>query len=122
MVRHRAELFLALGEAIFLAAGATPANARRVTMSLVNASLSGHDSHGVIRVIQYVKAIEDGLIDPAGEPRIIREQPTSALVDGAWTFGQVGAEVMTRIAIEKAKNHGIAIAALVKSHHIGRLG
>lgn len=122
MVHHKAELYLTLGEAILRAAGATPANARRVTESLVSASLSGHDSHGVIRLIQYVKAIEDGLIDPAGKPRIIREQPTSALVDGAWTFGQVGAEVMTRIAIEKAKHQGIAIAALVKSHHIGRLG
>jgi hydroxycarboxylate dehydrogenase B len=122
VVVHSAEQYLALGEALFRAAGATPANARRVTESLVSSSLSGHDSHGVIRFVQYTKAIEDGQIDPKGQPKIIKETATSALVDGAWTFGQVGAEVATRIAVEKARSQGIALTALVKAQHIGRLG
>lgn len=121
-VVHSKEQYLALGEAIFRAAGASEGNATRLMESLVSSSLSGHDSHGVIRIIQYVKAIEDGQIDPVGTPRVIQETETSALIDGAWTFGQVGAEVATRTAIEKAGRHGIAIAGLVRSHHIGRLG
>jgi LDH2 family malate/lactate/ureidoglycolate dehydrogenase len=121
-VFHSVQQYLALGEALFRAAGASPENARRVTESLVSSSLSGHDSHGVIRYIQYVKAIEDGQIDPRGEPRILKETETSALVDGAWSFGQVGGEVATKIAVEKARRQGIALAALVRAHHIGRLG
>jgi LDH2 family malate/lactate/ureidoglycolate dehydrogenase len=122
VVTYSAEQYLAVGEAIFRAAGASPENARRVTESLVSSSLSGHDSHGVIRFIQYVKAIEDGQIDPASRPTIIKETPASALIDGAWTFGQVGAEAATRVAIEKARSQGISLAALVRAHHIGRLG
>lgn len=122
MVVFAAQQYLALGQALFVAAGASEANAKRVTASLVSASLAGHDSHGVIRFVQYVKAIEAGHVRGGGRPRIVKESDCSALVDGDWTFGQVGAELCMKTAIEKSKQQGVALCGLVRSYHIGRLG
>lgn len=111
-----------IGRALFMAAGATGTNAELVAESLVGNNLAGHDSHGVIRYIQYLQAIEKGQVDPASTPTIVKETPSSTLVDGNWTFGQVGARIAMRKAIEKAKTQGIAISALTRCYHIGRLG
>src|SRR6476469_6038881 len=93
----------AVGRAVFQAIGAPEHVARRVGDALVDANLVGHDSHGVIRIPQYVAAVRDGEVVPAAEPTIIRETASTALVDGQWGFGQVTAERATRLAVEKAK-------------------
>lgn len=111
-----------LTEAIFRAAGASAANAARVTEAMIGANLAGHDSHGVQHIDHYVGAIEQGALDPAAEPAILRETPTTALISGRWTFGHVGAAFATRLAMEKARDQHIAAVGLVQSHHIGRLG
>ena len=122
MVVFEAKQWQKITSALFMAAGATQANAERVAESLVDNNLAGHDSHGVIRIIQYLQAIEAGQLDPAGEPAVLHETPSSAMVDGKWTFGQVGAKIAMQKAIEMAKVQGIAISALVRAYHIGRLG
>ena len=53
----------ACATAIFSAAGAPPEKARRVAELLVESNLVGHDSHGIIRVSQYVATIERGEIE-----------------------------------------------------------
>lgn len=111
-----------IGEAIFKAAGASEVNAKIVTESLVDSNLAGHDSHGVIRINQYIRYIENGYLNPAATPEIVKETPSTSLVDGKWTFGQVGAQMAMRNAIEKAKKQGIAITGLIHANHIGRLG
>jgi uncharacterized oxidoreductase len=107
---------------IFQAAGATEAGARLVADSLVASNLAGHDSHGVIRVRQYLDHIEAGEIDPAAEPAIAHETPTIALVDGKWGFGQIAAHFAIQVLIEKARAHGLAMTGLVSCNHVGRLG
>ncbi len=122
MVTFPAARWTRIGCALFTAAGATESNAARVTAALVDSSLAGHDSHGVIRLVQYLKAIQEGQLDPAGQPRILKEMAGASLVDGAWTFGQVGAEICMKRAISQAKVQGIALSALIRAYHIGRLG
>ena len=109
-------------EAVFVAAGASPANAARVTEAMLSANLAGHDSHGVQHIPHYVGAIEEGTLDPQAAPAVLNETPTTALVTANWTFGHVGAEYATRLAIAKARQQHIAAVSLVQSHHIGRLG
>jgi uncharacterized oxidoreductase len=111
-----------LSEAVFLAAGASPANAARVTEAMIKANLAGHDSHGVLHIPGYVREIERGTLDGGGQPSIRAETATTALVSGGWTFGHVGAAYAARLAIEKARQHHLAAVSLVEAHHIGRLG
>ena len=107
---------------IFMAAGADERNASGVAEHLVLANLSGVDTHGVWHLPGYVAAIKAGEIVPTAWPEIQSETPTSALVTGNWTFGQVAAKYAMEVAIEKSKEHSVAVVALVQAHHIGRLG
>ena len=75
--------------AIFTAAGATQENAEIVTHSLVDANLTGHDSHGVIRVPFYAQEIRDGRLDPRASPRVTRETGSTAVMDGGELCGDL---------------------------------
>jgi LDH2 family malate/lactate/ureidoglycolate dehydrogenase len=123
MVKVRtAEQLTSLATAIFTAAGASPENAEKVVGSLVGANLAGHDSHGVIRIPSYVEDIKKGRLKPAASPFIAREEGPATTVDGASTFGQVGARFATETAVRKARETVMAGVALKRSHHTGRIG
>ena len=94
-------------------------HAEIVADHLVQANLLGFDSHGVIRVPQYVKEIQDGYIKPKTKIRVVKQTETTAIVDVGWNFGQVGAKYATEIVIKKAKNAGIAFAIVNHSNHVG---
>lgn len=122
MIVMQAEQWRRIVTALFMAAGATCSNAERVAEALVDANLAGHDSHGVTRVPQYIQAIAEGKLNPSIEPVVLKETACSVLIDGRWTFGQVAAQMCMREAIRRAGDHGVAVAALIRSYHIGRLG
>jgi uncharacterized oxidoreductase len=116
------ERLAACGKAVFEAVGSPEPIARRVADALVDANLVGHDSHGVIRIPQYVAAVKDGEVVPGAEPKLLKETAGSALLDGGWGFGQVVALRAAELAVEKAKQQGIAAVGCVKVNHIGRVG
>jgi LDH2 family malate/lactate/ureidoglycolate dehydrogenase len=111
-----------VGQSIFVAAGVPADVARRVVESLVDANLVGHDSHGVLRIPQYLEDLRAGYIVADARPRVVRETAASALVDGAWAFGQISASLAAEQAIARGKAAGIAAVGLVRTSHIGRLG
>lgn len=106
----------------FKAAGADPSTSDRVTEGLVSSNLAGVETHGVWRVPEYVQAIHSGDVVPTAKPEILSQTPTTALVSGNWNFGHVAAKYATELAIEKAQKQNIAITAIVKTYHIGRIG
>jgi uncharacterized oxidoreductase len=110
------------GSDVFKAAGAPAVEADLVADFLVRANLAGHDSHGVIRVPQYVEEIRAGRLVPGAPIKIVQETPSSALLDGNWGFGQVIAKRAAEIAIEKARTQTISIVNVYNTNHIGRLG
>ena len=89
--------------AIFVGAGAPDPVARRVAGSLVLANRSGHDSHGAIRIPQYIRDVQTGQLDPRAEPAIAREGPAWVLVDGRWTFGHETARFAMAEAVPRAR-------------------
>ncbi len=106
---------------IFQAAGTSKDEAEIVSEHLIEANLVGHDSHGVIRISQYMKLIEDGLLNPNAPLEIERETPATAVVNGNWGFGQIVAQKAMSLAIEKAGNCAIASVGVNNCNHIGRL-
>ena len=107
---------------IFLAAGCDGAEAGRIGDYLVRANLTGHDSHGVIRVPRYLDWLEDGTLKLGQSVSVITESDSMALLDGNFGFGQsIGPEAVAR-GIDKAGSTGIAIIALRRSGHLGRIG
>ncbi len=103
-------------------AGAPSPHARIVSDHLLEASLMGLHSHGIIRVPQYLDEIANGELDPAAEAAVTR--PTSARlnVDGHRGFGQVVGMAMVDALEPVAREAGVAIAVGRHLGHTGRIG
>lgn len=104
----------------------TPADmAVAVAESLVEGSLCGHDSHGVMRLPQYVGLVKSGRVfadmRPVAEPP---KRPGLAVrrVDGRWGWGQVAARAATQLAVDVARECGVGAVAIDHCNHVGRLG
>lgn len=111
-----------IGIQIFTACGAPPGEAATLVDHLVETSLMGLDSHGIMRIPQYVEGVLEGKIKAGAPIRIIKETPTTATVDCGFNFGQVGAMFMAEVVCEKALQAGIACVVSEACNHIGRLG
>lgn len=111
-----------LAARIFVAAGAPASHARLVAESLVLSDLAGHESHGVVRVRQYLNSIAAGDIVPAAVPVVARETAVMASVDARRGFGQVAARLAITCAVEKARAQGLAAAGIFNGNHVGRMG
>ncbi len=88
---------------------------------LVKADLTGHASHGAIRIPTYMMMLRHDLIRPGATPELMRDNGPTALINGNRCYGQVGAERAMSVAIEKALQHGIAGVGVTNLAHIGRL-
>ncbi|MGH2373487.1 MAG: Ldh family oxidoreductase [bacterium] len=120
--RFRAEYLQDVTRRIFVAVGTPEHIAADVAEILVNANVTGHDSHGVLRIPWYLEAIEKGEIVPDAEPAVLRETASTLLVDGRSGFGHHVARWAMRRAIDKAEHAGVCCVSLTRLNHIGRLG
>ena len=107
---------------VLRAAGASGNNAHVVADHLANANLAGHDSHGFIRITQYVEDIRNGTIDAKAEPTVAQDHGGLVQIDGNGTFGQVVAARATGLAIERARQNGVATVTMTNLDHTGRIG
>lgn len=103
----------------FVALGLSAADAEITSDSLVMANLRGVDSHGVIRMKIYVDRLRLGSINPRSPWRVLAETPTTALVDGGCSPGQVTSFHSMRLAIQKAEEAGIGMVGVFNSGHFG---
>ena len=104
------------------AGGASAGHAGIVADHLANANLAGYDSHGFLRIPQYLKEIEESLVDPRAEPEVVGNHGGILQIDGHSTFGQVVATRATEMAIEKARDHGVSLVSMGNHTHTGRIG
>jgi uncharacterized oxidoreductase len=101
----------------------TPAPiARRVAEVLVNSNLAGHDSHGVIRLREYLDQIDQQAIAVRAEPAVIRETPATAVMDGRRGWGHWAVDRAMALAIDKCRATGLGAVALFRTNHAGRMG
>jgi uncharacterized oxidoreductase len=117
-----AEKLETIGRNIFAAAGASPEEAEVVASALVRANLVGLDSHGVIRIPQYLGMVRDGRMKFGQPVEVMRETATTAVLNGNWGPGQVCARRAAETAIAKAREYGLGAVGLHHSNHVGRLG
>ena len=107
---------------IFGALGVSSTDGAVISRYLVDADLSGYESHGVRRIPAYVQGVLDKKIDPAAKLEILRESSTTAVLDAHWGFGQVMARQAAFLAISKANEMGVSAIGLKRASHVGRLG
>lgn len=107
---------------IFVAAGTDAAEGGRIAHHLMGANLTGHDSHGVVRVPRYVEWTRAGYVLPGRHAELVTDGGAFAVLDGGFGFGQTVAPEATALGIERALAHGCAVIALRNAGHIGRAG
>jgi uncharacterized oxidoreductase len=76
----------------------------------------------VIRVAKYVSWQQLGLVLPNREPRVVHDAGVTLMIDGQFGYGQSVAPVALRLAIDRAKERGVAVLALRNTGHLGRIG
>ena len=94
----------------------------QITDVLLDADLSGIESHGIQRLVRYHKEITGGLVDVKAVPEIVKETPISATVEGNDAMGQLLGVQAMQMAIDKAKKVGIGMVAVRNSNHYGIAG
>ena len=121
-MKFRPEQLESLITRIFVAAGTPQDIALYVSSSLVESSLKGVDSHGVMRASLYVDQILGGWIKPAARPAVLKETQSMAVVSAGSGFGIFALGYAMDLAIEKAKANQVAAIGLVDCTHTGRIG
>lgn len=107
----------------FVGVGVPREDAKICTDVLIESDRRGIESHGVNRFKPiYIDRINIGIQKPVTNFEIIRETPTTAVVDGHDGMGQVIGYKSMSMAIEKAKKYGMGMVAVRNSCHYGIAG
>lgn len=102
--------------------GSEPDEVEAVAGNLIDANLTGHDSHGIGMLPRYADAFVQGGLRPNTHVSVVQDGGTLLRLDGNAGFGQViGREAMA-LGIIRARETGSCIVALGNSHHLGRIG
>ena len=109
-------------ETVFRNLGFSPEESRVITGVLLEADLFGVESHGISRIMKYVKLVREGIVDRRAKPEILKETPVSALLDARSAMGQLVSEKAMGMAIEKARTAGIGMVQVRHSNHFGIAG
>lgn len=109
-------------ENVFKAMDCSAVHANLAADVLLAADLRGIDSHGVARLIGYVRLWEKNRINPTPNIKIVHETPTTATIDGDAGLGLIVAPFAMQVALEKAEKYGSAWIAIRNSNHFGIAG
>ena len=91
-----------------------------ITNSLIKSDLQGHNSHGIMRALDYLKKIKEKKINL--KPKIkVKTKNNSAKIDGDWGFGQIIMLSAVSTLKKLIKKNGIACVVVKNCNHIGRL-
>jgi hydroxycarboxylate dehydrogenase B len=111
-----------LADALFRATGAPADEAALTADHLVTSSLMGCDSHGIMRVPEYLTQVAGATIVPGAPVVVERRSGNTALVDCGRNFGPVGATRAMETAIAIAGESGVACVTTHRCNHVARLG
>ena len=107
---------------LFMKIGCPNDQAIEAANVLLSADLRGVDSHGVARLVGYLRLYEKNRINSKPQLSVVHETPSTAVVDGDAGLGLVAGPYAMRLAIEKAKNVGTGWIAVKNSNHYGIAG
>ena len=107
---------------IFVRAGASDLEATAIGENLVDSNLTGHDSHGIVRIPRYLMWEKTGNLKFGQSSDVLIDSDAFALIDGNKGYGQVVGQEAVDIGIEKANATGLSLLALRRAGHLGRIG
>jgi LDH2 family malate/lactate/ureidoglycolate dehydrogenase len=106
-------------EAILKHVGIEPEASAVTADILVRADERGVSTHGLVRLVPYVRRIEEGLVNTRPSLRLLSDHPSLALIDADDGLGQVAASAAVDEAMKKVRATGVAVVGVHNSHHLG---
>lgn len=100
-------------------AGANPTMAEATAHALVLAESQGLGSHGLSRVAQYCSHLRNGRANGAAQPQVLRRKGAALVVDADAGLAFAACDLAVQAALAAAREHGVAFAGVVRSHHCG---
>lgn len=94
-------------------------DAKILAENLVEADLRGVHTHGMNIFPRYVRSFQQGIINPAPNTSVIRNEYAVSVVDADNGIGHVATQLATNIAAENAEKYGIGMATVTNSNHFG---
>jgi LDH2 family malate/lactate/ureidoglycolate dehydrogenase len=123
LTRVPQQLLRTFAEETFQRVGIPAEDAVRAADVLIETDLRGIDSHGMARIDQfYLQTVEIELVKARPERRVIRETPTSAVIDADGGLGLVVGTYAMDMAVQKAVESGSGFVAVPNSRHYGAAG
>jgi len=107
---------------LMLGFGSAAREVELVTDNLIQANLTGHDSHGIGMLPRYANAFLEGGLRANTHVLTKLDSGTLLALDGQAGFGQVIGHEAMELGIARARTHGSCIVALANSHHLCRIG
>jgi len=120
-MRIRPERLKKIAVEILKGFNATEGEAALVAESLVRADMRGIDTHGVHFLTLLASRVEAGMIQIPTHLKVVKNEGTTALIDGGDGLGQVAAHRAMEMSVEKARKFGMGSVAVRNTNHIGIL-
>lgn len=119
MLKIGVEPLMAYCTDIFKLAGLNDEDSRIASQSLVEADMRGISSHGVTRIRTYAKRLSTGVIDPGSDISLIKENPSTIMINGGNGMGSIIGDKTMRLCMQKAEQSGSCFAAVNNGNHFG---
>src|SRR6476620_5161108 len=103
------------------AVGLVPADAQYMAHQIVGSDLAGHESHGMRRLAEYVAQVQTGAAAPASTSSVDIDRGSLVRLNGNRAFGHTVLRDATRLAVDRARSHGIAGIAVYNRQFAGRI-
>lgn len=108
---------------VFIKLGVPEEDAKICAEVLITSDKRGIDSHGIGRFYPiYVVRLKAGIQEPVTKLDIIKESPTTTVIDGNHGMGHVIGYKSMKMAIDKAREYGMGMVAVRNSTHYGIAG
>ncbi len=122
MATYPHQLLQDFSTSVFRKIGCSTTHATLAAEVLASADLRGVDSHGIARLVGYVRLWEKQRINARPSIQVVHETPSTAVIDGDAGLGLVVAPRAMEVAITKARTAGTGWVAVRNSNHFGIAG
>ena len=119
-IRVPVDTIVSFMQDVFTGVGVPADDAKIIADILISSDLRGIESHGLGRLKMYYDRIKAGRQDPtSSKVQIVKEGPTTAVIDGGHGMGHVIAFRAMNLAMDKAAQYGMGSVAVRNSTHFG---
>ncbi len=122
LLRFEATALRRLAAELFVRSGVPPAEAQLVADHLVESGLTGHDTHSLLRLPQYLDMVRQGVVQPGADLQVLVDHGRVIRLSGNWNFGPVTATAAMELAVERTRAAAFTVVAVKDCNHVARLG